>query len=223
MGEKQINGENWGVCGKMNTGKTHITRELAAQIQARTNKPILVFDHANNPSYEDIVRVIDTDYLVKRKLKPGETYRISGEKDIDYFIMTATDYVRDTIVVLDDCGNYFTGNTTQIQMAFIMASKNNRNDVFYQFHNFNDISPKLCRAFQMLVIKEQAIGTIPDKVPNAPLVQILHDEVQAENDELDPMKIWSYRIYDIGMDYVYWEDPETKKLTGSPGREYFRE
>jgi len=54
-------------------------------------------------------------------------------------------------------------------------------------------------------------------------VQILHDEVQAENDELDPMKIWSYRIYDIGMDYVYWEDPETKKLTGSPGREYFRE
>jgi aromatic ring-cleaving dioxygenase len=221
MSEKTIAGENIGVCGKMNTGKTYITLELAKQIQNISGKPILVYDHAFNASYAAIENQVTIEDLVNYRLENYEDYRITGHKHIDEFLEICTDQLRNHIILLDDCGNSFDGGLSDIQNTFITASKNNGNDVFFQFHNFNDIGPRLLRSLHMLVIKEQASRTVPDKMINRQQVQVLLDEVVAENDKRDPDKIWAYRIYDIYRDTVFYENKEGQVIKVA-GRDYFK-
>lgn len=202
---KEIAAENWAVCGKMNTGKTHVALEMAYEIQKETGKPILVFDHNNNESYKEIENKLTIDDLEEYVLDDNTIWKISGSSDYEYFLEMLTLVVRNTIVLLDDCGNYFTGNLTSGQMNFVTASKNNGNDIFYQFHNFNDIAPKLCRNFQMVILKEQA-GEIPAKVQNYQRLNILHEEIKLENEKRPTKQKWSYRIYDMYSDDVFMEN-----------------
>jgi hypothetical protein len=201
---KEIAAENWAVCGKMNTGKTHVALEMAFEIQKESGKPILVFDHNNNESYKEITNTLGIEDLENYVLDDNSTWKISGSSDYDYFLELLTLYVRNTIVLLDDCGNYFTGNLSSVQMNFVTASKNNGNDIFYQFHNFNDIAPKLGRNFQMVILKEQA-GEIPSKVQAHQRLNILHEEIRLENEKRPTKEKWSYRIYDMYSDDVFVE------------------
>lgn len=217
---KEIAAENWGVCGKQQTGKTHITLEFAREIQKLSHKPILVYDSANNASYKDITNTLDIETLENYALEDDTIWKISGFKDFEYFLEVLTMIVRNTIVVLDDCGRLFRSNLTDIQMEFVTSTKNNGNDVFYQFHNFNDIGPILCRTFQMIILKEQA-GSIPSKVQGYERLNILHNEIMLENEKLPPKRKWAYRVYDIDSDEVYLED-HNGVFTQIEGSTYFK-
>lgn len=218
---KNIKGENIAVCGKVNTGKTFIAMELAKLLQSISGKPIIVYDHSNNYSYNDIDNVVSIEDLSTFTLEDGETYRISGHQDLDEFLYLATHVFRNYIIMLDDCGNKFDGNLSEIQKTFITSIKNNANDIFYQFHNFDDIGPRLLRTLQMVVVKEQATPEIPKKMVCRDLIQILHDEVVAENDKNPPTKLWAWRIYDIEQDRVFFED-KSGKVKMELGRNYFK-
>jgi hypothetical protein len=216
---KSIPGENWGVCGKMNTGKTHLTMEMALLIQQRSDKPILIFDHANNASYFDIKNILQIEDLEHNVLEEKKIYKISGSQEYELFLECIMLFVRNTIVILDDCGNYMTGNLSDVIMSFVTSPKNNGNDVFYQFHNFNDIAPKLCRNLHIILLKEQSTDEIPHKMPNADNLTILHEHIILENKLRDSEEIWAFRIYDVYRDKVFFEKPDGVMMS-LPFRDY---
>lgn len=217
---KTIKAENWGFCGKMNTGKTFEALEIARQLQRITNRPILVFDPNKNSSYTKEFKQISLSNVAMGKMKPLGRYKLSGMNEYDLFFETVLDYVRNTIIVFDDCTSYMTGNVSSKIRQYIITSKNNENDSLFQFHNFEDMGPAILRSLQMLVIKEQSINTVPNKMRNRPKVQILLDEVVAENESRPKNEQWAYRIYDLDADIVYVE--KDGRLVPISGKEYFK-
>lgn len=219
--EKSAKGENWGIVGMMNTGKTHTTRELASKMQIKSEgKPILVYDRIGNDSYSDI-----EDLVTIEELSDGvqlEEYGIfkCQSKDYSLFCEVATEQIRGTIIILDDCGNFFKGNLTQVQQDFITSAKNNLNDHFFQFHNYQRIAPELLLNIQMMVIKEVLSEDIPYKVPQRETIQRLLDEVVAENKKADLNSQWAYRILDMYRGWIFRENKHGV-LEKFNGRRYF--
>lgn len=219
---KAVQGENWGVFGKMNTGKTHTTLVLGLLLHLLYEKKVIIFDHANNLSYQEYDNEIDLEDLHEIDSYPNGIYKVIGSDDYELFCDIATTHVHHSVIILDDCGNYFQGNLTDIQMKFVKATKNNMNDVFFQCHDVADIAPKLLRSLQMIVIKEQSLPEIPKKQPKAQQLQWLHDEVIAENNKGSKDKLWSFRIYDLNRDQIYTEGDEPYTFEQFDGRDYFK-
>jgi hypothetical protein len=218
---KNIAGENWGVSGKMNTGKTHTTMEFVMGLQKVCNKPILIFDPIGNTSYHNIGQTITAEQVNQYHLEDGGIYRLTPyREELDHFYEHITFNIRNIILVLDDVAGYFRGNLNSIQMNFVKQSKNNGIDTFFQFHDIADVAPKLLTSLQMIILKEQNIHTIPIKIPSAAKLQILHDEIVAENDKSPQGELWSYRVYDLYQDLVFLEKEGIMNQLN--GREYFK-
>ncbi len=215
----QVKGQNWGVFGTMNTGKTYQTMKIAIWLQELTGKPIIIYDHSANDSYKDYNLVVSLERL-KSPLPNNSIVKVQTE-EFDEFCDICRKNVRESIIVLDDSGIYFRGNIEEGREKFIKATKNNFNDIFYQTHSIREVGPALLNNLQMIVLKEMAEKNIPDKLGCKDKIEILHYEVCKENDKRPIGELYSYRIYNILSNLVYKED-KNGNLVEFNGRDYFK-
>lgn len=215
----KIKGQNWGVFGTMDTGKTYQTMKVALQLKELYGKPIIIFDHSSNDSYEDYNLIIPIE-RIKQPLPNNSIVKIQSD-DIDMFCEICLHHVRETIIILDDAGIFFKGNIEEIREKFIKSTKNNYNDTFYQTHSFREVGPALLNNLQMILLKELAEKIIPDKLGCKDKIEILHFEICKENDKRPLGELYSYRIYNILKNLVYKED-KNGILMEFNGRDYFK-
>lgn len=222
----ELQGENWGVFGKMNTGKTHTTLQIAFALSKATGRRIIVFDHARNKSYDRIPEIINVERLKYDLSEYGKLpLRVQPDsfdvmQEFDNFCKYALRYIRNTIIILDDSGEFLSGNIDKTRMMFIKQTKNNYNDVFYQAHGFREVGPGLLESLQKVVLKEIAIDAMPAKLPARKQFERLHEEVIRINNQNPPRQQWAYVIYDIYQDIIIY--PKKNKLKELAGRDFFR-
>lgn len=218
---KEIPGENIGVFGITDTGKTHEVMRMCKELLDYKNKKCIVFDHANNRFYKDIANTISLEELEYLDQLDVDYYKVSGSDDWDRFCSIATKHIHNSSIVLDDCGGSFRGNLSDTLYNFVKSCKNNGNDIFYQGHDIQDIAPKLLTSLHMILLKEQSLPYIPKKVPKYMHLQYLLDEIREINNKDPKGKLWAYRIFEISTNNVFVPDANNEPKFFK-GRDYFK-
>ena len=124
-------------------------------------RPIIVLDHADNDKSFPDFTVIPMEYLQKDlNVLENTQYRkvrvIVDDDDnesLDVFLKYLIHFQRDTVIIFDDIGNYFTGNLNDIQKKFIKTPKNNGNDYIHVFHTWREPAKKLLAVCGLAIIK----------------------------------------------------------------------
>jgi hypothetical protein len=172
------------VVGTTDTGKTFLTKQFAQTLASRINedgereqfRPIIVLDHSENEqSYSDFpifpieilqynLDVFENPEYCKMRIK------VDGDEEgaIDEFFKYIIRFVKNAVLIIDDCGNYFEANLNDIQKRVIKVPKNNGIDMIYQFHLLSEVAKKLLGVTQYFIIKEFAddvneVGRLPCK------------------------------------------------------------
>lgn len=163
-------GNNYIFVGKKNSGKTHESLMLGLEfrkgVYRKINKAIVVFDHANNRSYEPIKKVIPLEALAS-PLKDGEIVKVQTD-DIDTFCDHMVKVQKNCVVNIDEAGVHFSGTLSKSREAFLKCPKNNGHEIFYQYHYFTGVEmpPPVIKMTDIFVIKEtnDDYNNLPDKV-----------------------------------------------------------
>lgn len=204
-------GNNWGLFGKKNTGKTHEALEWAAYFHERESAPkrILIFDHSQNSSYRDFTDVIPMERL--RYRLPADAVVKVQDTDFDTFAEYVLMYVRNTVVVIDDSSAFFRGNIPDIRLRFLKSPKNNGNEYMFQCHSIRETAPLLLENIDLFVLKETRdnLREIPAKLPGRNRIIPLMEEIIEENRARESGKKWATRIYDNEDDVVWLKDVDT--------------
>lgn len=214
-----VKGQNWGVFGMMNTGKTHQTLDVALKLQKKTGKRIIIFDHSSNESYDKFKNIIPIDYL-QYQLPQNVVYKVQSD-DIDTFCQYAVHFLRNSILVIDDSGIFFSAGFPKNRERFIKSAKNNGLDIFYQVHSFREIGPALLENLHMILLKEISNKEIDNRLPWKTKIQWLHEEIVEENNKRPKDQLWSYRIYNVYEDVVFIDDGKGG-FKAFQGRDYFK-
>lgn len=207
-----VQGKNWGVFGKMNTGKTYTSLMLAFALSAEFNRRVIVLDHSDNQSYDAINTIIPVERLQYNLDEfgsdPLKVRMLTRDKDAEFnnFCHFCMQNVRNSIIVIDDSGVFFKGGFEKIREMFIKSSKNTYNDVFFQAHSFREVGPGLLDNLQVFVIKELTSDNMPNKIPDQHIIEKLHNEVIADNMRRPRNKRWSYRIFDSHEGIIFKEN-----------------
>ena len=201
------------VVGTNNTGKTFSVIMYALFLASRfidgvwkQVRPIIVLDHAkNHKSFPDFT-VIPMEFLQKDlNIEENPQFKkvrvIVDYNQIDEFCKYFVHFQRDSVVIFDDIGNYFTGNMTDSQIQFLGTPKNNGNDYIHVFHNWRAPAKKLLSVCSMIILKQdyEALGKV-DGLPFPKQIEVLQEEIIQENRNRPSGKKFATRIFDV-MDY----------------------
>lgn len=218
-------GNNWGVFGKKNTGKTWESLRVAASFYYRERNPkkLLILDHTNNSSYAgfpsvDLNRLeyrLDMEFIGK--------VQVYSKAEIDRFCQLVVENVRNTVVMFDDCGVLFRGVLSGAKERLLKSPKNNGNEYIFQTHSIRETAPALLEQIDVFVLKQTRdnYDDLPGKLPARREIGHLIGEVAEENRGNEDGKKWATRIYDAEADTLLVLDPETLTLFTQPAEAYF--
>ena len=158
--------------GKRKTGKTTVGRAL---IDASLHKKILVVDTFEHPDYKDF-ETITTDMLPRWK---SGRKRILYREDED--LQAINEHVRNTLIVLEDCTKYITGDISKPVKGIIFDSKQKNNDVIMMYHGFSYAPPKLLANVNYITLFKigENIDNYKSKIPNYEIIYKAHKAIQA--------------------------------------------
>jgi hypothetical protein len=161
--------------GKRKTGKTTFGRKI---IEGTQHKKILVVDTFDHPDYKDF-QTITTAMLPRWK---------SGRKRIlyrsDEDLQAINEHVRNTLIVLEDCTKYITGDISAPMKGIIFDSKQKNNDVLLMYHGFSFAPPKLLANVNYITLFKigENIDNYKSKIPNYETIHRAHLSIQASKD-----------------------------------------
>lgn len=194
-------------------------------------RPIIVLDHADNDKSFPDFTVIPMEYLQKDlNVIENQAYRRvrivvddDDSESIDEFLKYLIHFQRDTVVLFDDIGNYFTGNLNDIQKKFIKTPKNNGNDYIHVFHTWREPAKKLLAVCGLAIVKQ----TYDDlqKIEGLPFpaeMKILQEEVDFENSQRPDGEKYATRIFDF-KNYKVSVMDMNNIFTTYKGYDYFRD
>ncbi|MFT4033212.1 MAG: hypothetical protein QM669_12385 [Siphonobacter sp.] len=205
-------GNNWAAFGKKNTGKTYEVMALARYFNERKYNPkrIIVFDHSQNSSYDDITKVIPIKRL-QYALPKQDIVKVQ-DTDFDLFAEMCLLYVRNSVVVIDDSSAYFRGNVNDIRLRLLKSPKNNGNEYMFQCHSVGETAPRLLENIDMFILKEtrEDPNDLPGKLPGRNRIAPLIRYAKEANRELLPNQKWTTVVYDGEEDVVWVKDLSVK-------------
>jgi hypothetical protein len=220
--------------GTNNTGKTYTVIQYAEFLASRKVngvwrqvRPIIVLDHASNhKSFKEFL-VVPME-LLQYRLNVVENPHLSKvrvcikKSQIEEFCNYLIHFQRDTVVIFDDIGGYFTGNMTEAKIDFLGTPKNNGNDYIHVFHNWRAPAKKLLSVCSVIIIKQdyEAMGRV-DGLPFPQQVEVLQEEIIAENKLRPSGRKFATRILDV-MDYKVTVMDFNNQFHTYDGDEYFQ-
>lgn len=160
------------IVGKRKTGKTTFGREI---IKKSLQPKILVVDTFEHPSYNDF-QTITVDMLSRWK-KGKKRLIYKTDEDLE----AINKYVNNTLIVMEDCTKYITGDLSKPITGIIFDSKQKKNDVMLMYHGFAFAPPKLIANVNYITLFKigENIANSKGKIPNYDLILKGHKKIQA--------------------------------------------
>jgi hypothetical protein len=211
------------IAGTINTGKTHQALKFAEEVATYTlpngariqNRNIIIVNHTKNRSYQNIP-IIGVEFLMYQL--PVQDFPLvqvcPTDKEMEMVCIFITQYVRNAVIVFDDCASVFYGNLSDVLKDVVKTPKNNANDMIYQFHSFAEVTPMLLLNSSMTIVKQTLEPKLAAKVPNTEFIRILGQEVRAENKTRPNGQKWATRIFNI-------MDSKVGRMIGNSEWEFF--
>jgi hypothetical protein len=111
----------------------------------------------------------------------------------DETLAFCSDHVRDCSIVIDDCQACFSSTLTNIQQQFLITPKNNRYDVFVQYHTTRKTPIGILEGLDMLILKQtQDNEKSLERLPEPEVVKLAYEQIKAEN--LTNKNRYAYRV-----------------------------
>jgi len=160
--------------GRRKAGKTTLGRKL---IEASQFKKILVVDTFEHPDYTDF-QTITADMLPRWK---NGRKRIIYRSDED--LQAINESVFNTLIVLEDCSKYITGDLSAPLRGIIFDSKQKNNDVVIMYHGFRFIPPKLLSNVNYITLFKigENLSASKQKIPNYDELLKAHNQIQSSS------------------------------------------
>lgn len=200
-----------------------------ARMTATQNRRLIVYNHSQNDSYDRpeqretyVAKKVPIDTFLEAKWPKSPEFQVIDylKKNFAAFLEIAMQ-IKYNALVLDDAGMAFHANCTELEVDFMGTPKNNKNDIFYQMHHFNQAPPKLLLAMDMMVLKETEDNLpLPGKVPYRHIITQLQREIRSENDLMPMNKRWCERIVDLKNGIIYQPDTSGKIISVKRFRDY---
>lgn len=159
------------IVGRRKAGKTVFGRKM---IESTQHKKILVVDTFEHPDYTDF-QTITPDMLSRWK---NGRKRIMWRSDED--LQYVNEHVRNSLIVLEDCSKYITGDISAPVRGIIFDSKQKNNDVILMYHGFRFIPPKLLSNVNYITLFKigEEISASKNKIPNYDELLKAHKQIQ---------------------------------------------
>jgi hypothetical protein len=162
------------IIGRRKCGKTVFGRKI---IDTSKFNKILVVDTFEHPDYSDF-QTITADMLPRWK---------SGKKRIlyrtDEDMQAINEHVKNTLIVMEDCTKYITGDMSKPVKGIVFDSKQKNNDVLLMYHGFSFAPPKLLANVNYITLFKmgEAIHRSKSKIPNYETILEGYKIIKASN------------------------------------------
>lgn len=162
------------IIGQRGTGKTTFGLQL---VNASPLKKKLIIDTFEHPSYKEFETI--TAAKLPRWIKGKKRLLYRTEEDMDMI----NDYVYNTLIVMEDCTKYLTGDLKQNIKSILFDSKQKNNDIIMMYHGFSFIPPKIlanCTDITLFKVGEN-INNHKSKIPSFETIHKAHQAIQASS------------------------------------------
>jgi hypothetical protein len=164
--------------GGKNTGKSTFTAQALKKWQAR-NKGIVIYDRIGHKYWKNV------PLLTLEQLKTWNNKGIVrvDDPDVYAFCQIIFDYVRNVLIVFDDCTPYFKGSLPKIVEDMLLQSRNYCNDFFLNAHSLRQIAPVVLLNADVVILRDtyENPKSLPAEKCNAELMGKYLTDIQREN------------------------------------------
>lgn len=160
------------ICGNRGVGKSTFLINLAEGHP----KKVLVYDLDDNDKYHKF-QLITPEMLprwksgIKRIITP----------DTDLVLNSIVEHVHNALLIFEDATKYIESDPPKSIRQLVLASKQRNLDIFFTFHTYRSIPPKLFSWADVLEVFKtgEDIGQFKNKIPQFERVEKVHAEVEA--------------------------------------------
>ncbi len=159
------------ICGNRGVGKSTF---LIEAIEAHPKK-VLVYDLDDNDKYHRY-QLISPEHLSRWK---GGVKRIITP-DTDLVFNTLVEHTNNALLIFEDATKYIDSDPPKAIRQLVLASKQRNLDIFFTFHTYRSIPPKLFSWADVLEVFKtgEDISQFKNKIPQFERVEKVHAEVE---------------------------------------------
>ena len=172
--------------GAKKTGKTQSTLNIMADMIRRRGVPILIFDNALQAEYEVFLPILIGEIPHWDQIWPHARLPVfrCRTRDALLFFEYVYEYVRNSLVVFEDCTNYLTGNMPMVMKDVILQCKNHGNDLVFNTHSIRSAAPFVLEQCEYYILRQTPDDPyrLPAKVPHPHRVREAMLEIMEENE-----------------------------------------
>lgn len=181
------------VAARKGAGKTTFTMRTVQEAGYERVLYMMIDDH---PAYRHLRTFYDHQLDALKVLTPDKKYcvRVLTTKPLEAFFKINT-LVSNCCVVSEDTANWMDYNLPEAVKQSIISSKQKNNDIIFQFHNLQDIPPRLLKLADVMSLfrVNDTPQTTGKKIP--PKVWQYLAQVERE---YDPQKNpWPQKTFDL--------------------------
>lgn len=136
------------IIGEKGSGKTFYTRNSIIQRYQEKGKPIIIVDSIDHIDYADVPQVS----IEKYSFQKSGTYRIIGQSKIEKVLQVVSARTYNSVVIFEDASKYINNVMPRCVLNFVLDSKQKNCDIFFMFHNWNYIPPKLLSLTDAIIL-----------------------------------------------------------------------
>lgn len=143
-------------------------------------KKVLIYDLDDNDKYHKY-QLIQPEQL--GRWKSGVKRIISP--DTDFVFDSIVENVNNALLVFEDATKYIDGDPPKSIKQLVLASKQRNLDIFFTFHTYRSIPPKLLSWADVLEVFKtgEDISQFKNKIPRFEHVERAHSEVEAHKNK----------------------------------------
>lgn len=163
------------IVGRKAQGKSTKIRQIVDRYPS--DKRVLIVDVNNSPAYQDIPRM---EVRHVRHWRKG-VYKINN-RDKSAMLWEILEYVRNALVVFEDCTKYIKGNVGEEVISFLVDQRMYNLDLLFTFHSVKRIPPQFWEMTNYLVLfkTNENIDTPRNRnvIPNYEAVQQAFERIK---------------------------------------------
>jgi hypothetical protein len=189
----------WLQIGAKDTGKSRFTLEFVVQMYQAQRVPCLVLDIAQQKDYQNFVNVPleeipNFNQLAKRAKSPFFKCQTT---DVEAFVTVVNEFVRNTLIVMEDVSAHFKGSISRMKQDFILGNRNKGNDVLFNVHFIEATAESLWLNADMLILRKtvEQINRPSQKTRVPHLIIKARKEIESENDRRVILNDAGRRVY----------------------------
>jgi hypothetical protein len=152
------------VVGGPDSGKTYYLLPIIEKLGQK--KPVVIYDSSGGEEKIQKFPVLKASEIQRNgsKLPPG-VYRFCTTNEVEAFQLFR-DYLRMACIVFDDASDYVDSNIPMPLKSIISVRRQLRLDLFFVFHNFKGVPPRIAGIVDYVVIKKTGDNLIDLKSLN---------------------------------------------------------